>query len=173
MKSHASRLVKATAEVSINPDDLSDGNVVRLLQAHRIEMLKHSPPESVHALDTSQLKAADIRFWSAWVSDQSSVAKFAGCGALKDLGGGHGELKSMKTELSQLRKGVAQTLLSHIITQAKSEGFVRLSLETGTQDVFLPAHRLYEKYGFQVCPPFANYTVDPLSVCMTLLLSND
>ncbi len=148
--------------IVIRVDDLSDGNVVELLKLHRLEMLKHSPPESVHALDTDQLHAPNITFWSAYIDGD-----FAGCGALKDLGDGHGELKSMKTVPAYLRKGVAKALLLHITDQAKRRQFERLSLETGTQDVFLPARTLYQQLGFSRCAPFDTYQVDPLSVCMS------
>ena len=172
--------------VTVRQDDLSDGNVIALLQAHRLEMLKHSPPESVHALDTHQLHAPNVTFWSAWAcADGDNNHSFAGCGALKDLGQedlgreglgreglgqSHGELKSMKTHDRHLRKGVAESLLRHILDHARESGFQRLSLETGTQDVFAPARALYTKYGFEVCEPFADYRHDPLSVCMTLTL---
>jgi putative acetyltransferase len=49
-------------------------------------------------------------------------------------------------------------------------GFVRLSLETGAAEFFLPARRLYEKFGFGYCEPFADYRPDPYSVFMTRLL---
>jgi len=156
-------------KIAIRQDNLSDGNIVRLLQSHRLEMLKHSPPGSVHALDVDQLKSPDIMFWSAFI-DTVDDPVFAGCGALKKLGDGHGELKSMKTELAQLRKGVARSLLEHIINQARRQGYSRLSLETGTQEVFIPARKLYTGFGFEICQPFAEYKVDPYSVCMTLEL---
>lgn len=153
-------------EMAIRRDDLSDGHIVQLLEAHRQEMLKHSPPESVHALDTHQLNSSNIRFWSAWIDNQH----FAGCGALMDLGAAHGELKSMKTDPNHLRKGVAQAILNRIIDTAYFDGFKHLSLETGTQEVFQPARSLYLKYGFHECAPFGSYRPDPLSVCMTLAL---
>jgi putative acetyltransferase len=49
-------------------------------------------------------------------------------------------------------------------------GITRLSLETGAAEFFLPARRLYEKFGFGYCEPFADYQPDPNSVFMTRLL---
>jgi putative acetyltransferase len=49
-------------------------------------------------------------------------------------------------------------------------GFSRLSLETGATDPFRSARRLYEKFGFGYCGPFADYRLDPLSVFMTRAL---
>lgn len=93
-----------------------------------------------------------------------------GCGALKELDAQHGEIKSMRTATSHLRKGVAQKLLQHIIAEAKHRGYERLSLETGSMEAFEPARRLYARFGFEVCEPFAHYTNDPNSVFMTMKL---
>ncbi len=125
-------------------------------------MLRHSPPESVHALNLNALAAPDISFWTLWNND-----KLAGCGALKELGNSHGEIKSMRTATQFLRRGVARTLLSHIIDYATTKGYRQLSLETGTMAVFLPAQKLYQSFGFNYCPPFANYKEDPYSTFMT------
>jgi putative acetyltransferase len=49
-------------------------------------------------------------------------------------------------------------------------GVARLSLETGASEPFLPARRLYAKFGFEYCGPFADYRLDPYSVFMTRAL---
>ena len=61
-------------------------------------------------------------------------------------------------------------MLEHILAQAKARGYARVSLETGTQDGFIPARTLYQRYGFAECGPFADYRLDPNSVFMTLAL---
>ncbi|GAB5381814.1 MAG: GNAT family N-acetyltransferase [Aliiglaciecola sp.] len=141
--------------------------VKEILQAHHQEMFKHSPPESVHALDQSQFHAENIRFYSAWQG-----ARLAGCGALKSLDTSHVEIKSMRTAPAFLRQGVAAKILSHLLEQAKKEGYSQISLETGTMDFFKPARLLYKRFGFAECPPFADYFDDPHSVCMTKMLVN-
>lgn len=162
--------------IMVKEDDLSDGKVIRLLEQHRQEMLKHSPADNVHALDVDQLRSNEMTFWSAWVGDHfddqtDNDREFAGCGGLKDLGGGHAELKSMKTAPEHLRKGVAQALLDAIIESAKHEkGVHRISLETGTQEVFSAAHSLYQRNGFVECLPFGDYPDVAISVCMTKYL---
>ena len=98
----------------------------------------------------------------AWESGE-----LLGCGALKELNPQHGEIKSMRTAATHLRKGVAKNLLSHIIEEAKHRGYNRLSLETGSMEAFEPAHRLYANFGFTLCEPFADYVEDPYSVFMT------
>ena len=77
----------------------------------------------------------------------------------------------MRTARAHLRRGVARALLEHLIATARERGYRRLSLETGNTDAFAPAHRLYERFGFVACPPFADYVLDGFSVCMTRELS--
>jgi putative acetyltransferase len=93
-----------------------------------------------------------------------------GCGALKRLDARHAEVKSIRTLGARKRSGIASMMLEHIITEARRMGFTRLSLETGSAESFAPARRLYEKFGFSYCEPFADYRADPLSVFLTRTL---
>jgi len=52
--------------MEIKVDDLSGGEVIKLLEEHLVDMYKVSPPESVHALDLDGLKANNITFFSGW-----------------------------------------------------------------------------------------------------------
>lgn len=61
-------------------------------------------------------------------------------------------------------------MLTTIVEAARSRGYRRLSLETGSQPAFDPAPRLYESFGFTHCGPFGDYADDPNSVFMTLEL---
>lgn len=148
--------------LDIKIDDLSGLEVGQLVKEHLQSMAQQSPPESIHALNLEGLKKPEITFWSAWERDE-----LVGCGALKELDAKHGEIKSMRTSLLYLRKGVAKKLLEHIIEEAKRRGYKRLSLETGSIDTFEPAKRLYASFGFQYCKPFADYIFDSNSVFMT------
>ncbi|MEV7805465.1 GNAT family N-acetyltransferase [Microbispora sp. NPDC088329] len=146
-------------------DDLSGPQIAEFLREHVREMRSITPPESKHALDLDGLRSPEVTFWS--VLDGDAVV---GCGAIKRLDPAHAELKSMRTAAGRKRSGIASLLLEHIINEARRMGFGRLSLETGSADFFLPARRLYEKFGFGYCEPFAGYRPDPLSVFMTRLL---
>lgn len=152
-------------KVVVRIDELTDNNILELLNQHRQEMLKHSPPESVHALKAGDLRRPEIQFWSAWIGQN-----FAGCGALKELSSVHGEIKSMKTKDEYLRKGVARALLNKIVDEGRIRNYEQLSLETGSMGVFIPARRLYRAFGFKQCAPFADYFEDPNSTCMSLKL---
>jgi len=151
---------------TIRLDDLSGSEIAELLADHLREMHQHSPPESVHALDLEALKRPEISFWSIWSGDE-----LVGCGALKELEPGHGEIKSMRTAPAFRGKGAGRLMLRHILNEARTRGYRRLSLETGSMAAFDPARRLYENHGFSYCGPFAEYILDPHSVFMTIDLS--
>lgn len=144
---------------------LSDPRIAALLQAHLDDMRAQSPPESVHALDLQRLRQPEIRFWTAWSGEQ-----LLGCGAWKRLDAGHGELKSMRTDAACRGRGVARAILRQLLDDAQAAGIRRLSLETGSQAFFMPAHALYRAHGFETCGPFGAYLEDPTSVFMTRLL---
>ncbi|MCM3005470.1 GNAT family N-acetyltransferase [Priestia koreensis] len=148
--------------MEIRNDDLTGIEIAGLLQDHLHSMTLHSPAESIHALDLSQLQQPDVTFWSAWEDGH-----LLGCGALKELDAFHGEVKSMKTAKEHVRKGVANKMLQHILEEATRRGYAQLSLETGSMEAFLPARTLYQKAGFIECGPFSDYTLDPNSVFMT------
>lgn len=146
-------------------DDLRHPAVIALLQEHLDWMHRISPPESVHALDLAALRRPDITFWTLWDGDA-----LAGCGALRELTQGHGEVKSMRTAQTHLRRGAAARMLEHILAEARRRGYERLSLETGSMAYFAPARALYARAGFSPCAPFGDYVDDPNSVFMTRTL---
>lgn len=151
--------------MQIRIDDPGRRKIARLLRAHLDSMALYSPADSVHALDAEALRAPGITLWSAW-----KHGELLGCGALKELDAGHGEIKSMRTADEHLRRGVAACLLKHIIGEAQRRGYHRLSLETGSDPAFAPARMLYTRFGFGECGPFAGYAEDPYSVYMTRAL---
>jgi putative acetyltransferase len=146
-------------------DDLQHTAVHALLNEHLENMRQLSPAESVHALSLEKLRVPEITFWTAWEHDL-----LLGCGALKELDLKHGEIKSMRTPQANRRQGVGRAMLRHIIEVAKERCYERLSLETGAQEGFEPARKLYESFGFEYCGRFGDYPEDPNSVFMSLQL---
>jgi putative acetyltransferase len=138
--------------LTIRPDDLSSEPTRGLLALHLASMHASSPPGAVFALDRSGLLVPTVTVWTAW--DGSVIA---GIGALKALDATTGEIKSMRTHPDHLRKGVAAALLEHIIGVARSRGYTRLSLETGSGAAFEPALALYRKRGFVDGDAFGDY----------------
>jgi putative acetyltransferase len=154
--------------LAIAVDDLSGPEIAAFLDEHLQHMRSLSPPESTHALDLDALRAPAVTFWT--VRDGGGAGPLVGCGALKRLDGTHAELKSMRTRPARQRGGIGSALLTHIIGEARTMGLTRLSLETGSDEPFLPARRLYAKFGFTECAPFADYRPDPYSTFMTRAL---
>jgi putative acetyltransferase len=144
-------------------DDLHGPEIAAFLEEHVAQMRSITPLESKHALDLDALRQPEITFWSVLDDDGTLV----GCGAIKRLDDDHAELKSMRTKAERKRSGVASHLLDHILDEAGRMGFIRVSLETGSDDFFRPARLLYGKFGFVECEPFADYRLDPYSVYMT------
>jgi putative acetyltransferase len=148
--------------ITIVPDDLSGSDIAALLAHHLADMHLHSPACKVHALPIERLREQDVSFFSAWRDE-----RLVGCGALKELDGGHGELKSMRAAPEARGTGVGAALLAHLLDEARRRGYRRVSLETGRGPAFAAAIRLYERNGFHECPPFAGYASDQFSKCMT------
>jgi len=144
---------------------IDDDQVKKLLNQHIEEMHENTPAESVHAFDIERLKGEDIAFYTLWIDEV-----LAGCGAIKELSLMHGEIKSMRTNASFLRRGVAEKILTYMIEDAKMKGYSRLSLESGASHTFYPAHTLYKKMGFELCDAFGSYKEDPNSIFMTMVL---
>ncbi|MGI9504500.1 MAG: GNAT family N-acetyltransferase [Geminicoccaceae bacterium] len=151
--------------MDIRLDDLRGPEIKALLLAHLDTMAEHSPPGSRHALDLNGLRAPEVTFWTVWEN-----VDLVGCGALKALDDRHGEIKSMHTGKAHRGKGIAERLVVHILEEARQRDYHRLSLETGSMAAFQPARKLYEKFGFSECAPFADYKLDPYSTFMTLEL---
>ena len=136
----------------IRKDDLSTPAVRDLLAFHLAEAHANSPLGSVFALDLTGLQRPEITVWTLW-----DGVDILGVGALKELGEGRGELKSMRTHPDHLRKGVAARLLDHIIDEPRARGLRQLSLETGSGPTFEPALALYRKRGFVEGEAFSDY----------------
>lgn len=151
--------------VRIERDDLTREPVLALLREHLANMHELSPPGAVFAFDVERLRVPDVTFWTAWEGDA-----LLGCGALKELPAGEGEIKSMRTPKAARRRGAGRALLEHILAEARARGYRRLSLETGSHPDFGAAHALYRRYGFADCGPFGDYQDNGFSVFMTLPL---
>lgn len=50
--------------MDIKIDDLKGSEIYELLQEHLQSMARHSPPESIHALDIEALREPEITFWT-------------------------------------------------------------------------------------------------------------
>ena len=142
--------------------DLESPDVKQLLATHFEQARAISPPEGCHVLAIEQLRDPAIAFWSV-----REGSRLLGFGALKQLDAHHGEVKSMRTAPDALRRGVGDSILTHILHEARMRGYRRISLETGSGASYEPALRLYLRHGFERCPPFAGYQPTPFNIFLT------
>ena len=152
--------------IEVRQDDLSSAEVHSLIAEHLSGMHSNSPPGHVNALAIKNLQAPDVTFWTAWLD-----GILCGCGALKELDPLAGEIKSMRTRPAFLRHGVGQAILNEIIRTAHQRGYSRLLLETGTGPAFEPAHRLYQRNGFEWSGSFGEYAATDFNVFMAKVVS--
>lgn len=137
-----------------------------LMQRHTHAMHSQSPPESIHMLDASKLAVPGISFF-VMRDDGEPI----GMGAVKRIDDSHAEIKSMHILAERRGLGLSRQMLDHLVDHALNQGFTRLSLETGSQSGFIPAHNLYRSAGFKECGPFEGYAPDPNSVFMTRMIA--
>ena len=153
------------ADWTIEPDDPRRDDVRALLERHLAFAREVTPPEDVHALDLDGLLRPEITFLS--LREEGAVL---GVGALKELDGRHGEIKSMHTAAEARGRGVARALLEHLLALATARGYRRVSLETGAMEAFAPARALYTGAGFVPCGAFGDYVESRNSAYLTLAL---
>ena len=139
-------------------DDPGADHSFALLEAHLAHSYASSPPESVFALDAGGLADPGIEFWTVWRGDLC-----AGCGAVRQIGDGRFELKSMHTAEAVRGEGVGAAMLSFLLNRARKRGGQTVLLETGSMDAYAAARRLYQRHGFTERGPFEGYSLDPHS----------
>ncbi len=144
-------------------NNFDDPNVNDLLIKHFVELRSVSPKGSTHVLDIPGLKDNTIKFWSLWINND-----VLGCGALKFLDENHGEFKSIRIADKFKGKGYGIKLIEHLVSESKKLNIKKLSVETGAGEFFTPARKLFTKFGFKPCKPFAHYKEDSNSCYYTL-----
>lgn len=149
----------------ISVDDPRRADVRTLLERHLAFALSTSPPEHSFALDADGLLDPAITFYSF-----RADGELLGVGAIRQLDPAHGEIKSMHTAQRARGRGVGRAMLSHLLVVARSRGYRRVSLETGTMTEFAPARALYSSAGFVACGPFGGYRPSEDNCFMTLVL---
>ncbi|MFC0601919.1 GNAT family N-acetyltransferase [Streptomyces palmae] len=109
--------------------------------------------------------AADIAVFFVASADDGGAM---GCGGLRDLGGGIGEVKRMYVDPARRGSGVAEGVLSALEKWARGQGWTRLRLETG--DGQPAAVRFYTRCGYRPIPNFGAYAGVAGSRCFERLL---
>lgn len=154
-----------TSSAEFSFDDPRKPDVRALLERHLALTRSATPPEHSFALDVEGLLDPAITFCSL-----RADGELLGVGALKRLDAEHAEIKSMHTAQAVRGRGIGRAMLGHLLGLARSRGFRRVSLETGTMAEFTAARALYASAGFVPCGPFADYAPSEDNYFMTLTL---
>lgn len=93
-----------------------------------------------------------------------------GCGALRTIEPGVGEIKRMYVRPAARGRGIGRVVLEALEEEARRLGLRRLVLETGTRQS--EALALYERSGYGRIPPFGEYARSPLSICLAKALGS-
>lgn len=144
--------------ITVEPTNPKDDAPADLLAHSHALMNELFPADACHYLDLDALCADNVRFFAA---REGSEVLGTGALAIKD---GYGEVKSMFTAQAGRGKGVAAAVLRMIEDTAREENLALLRLETGTG--LDAAHRLYGRFGFEICGPFGDYSESPYSIFM-------
>ena len=128
---------------------LSD-DVRALVQALNEFTLELTPAGYCHHMTVEQMAQPDTTLFVA--RDESGAI---GMGALRRHDGRLGEVKRMYVKPEAQGRGVGAAILARIEQLARTEGFTRLVLETGSN--FDAAKRLYERSAFAPCDAVLDY----------------
>jgi putative acetyltransferase len=158
-----------TTASEITVDDPRKAEVRELLERHLTFCLSETPPEHSFALDVDALVQPTIAFFSYREPDGTLL----GVGAIKELDPAHAEIKSMHTAAEARGRGVGRAMLDHLLSVARSRGYHRVSLETGTTPGFTAARALYASRGFTPAEPFADYARTEDNTFYTLSLAEE
>ena len=120
-------------------------------------LLELTPPEFCYHMTVEQMADPTT---TVWIARQDGEA--VGCGALRRIGEGAGEVKRMFVRPALQGSGIAGRIVAEIEALARAERLERLVLETG--DRHPAAWRVYERAGFNRCGPFGDYPDSGYSV---------
>ena len=132
----------------VGVDDPHRADVRALLEAHLRFCRSLTPLCHAYALGAERLAGPDVTFFSA---REGGVA--VGVGAVKRLDAQHAELKSMHTAEAARGRGIGQALLEDLLGFARSEGYQRVSVETGTMEGFASAAPALHEGGLRALRP--------------------
>jgi GNAT superfamily N-acetyltransferase len=139
-------------------------DAVRLIGALDDDLRDRYPGIALHGLRLADVNDHRLVFLVAHADGEA-----IGCGAVRELEPGVGEVKRMFVHSAWRRRGVARQLLAALETQARKLGYVALRLETALGQP--EAIGLYRSAGYIGIPPFGEYLGNPASVCFEKLLN--
>ena len=143
---------------AITPVTWDDPDAVRLREAQRTELdarygTDDHEPGAVPTADTV----------AVFLVARDAGGTAVGCGGLRLLGPGSGEVKRMYVDPAARGTGVATALLRALEDHARELGITRLLLETGTGQP--DAIRFYQREGYEPIEAYGPYVGEPISRC--------
>ena len=155
------RIERPAINVHLVPWD--DPEATGLRDGQRREIAeRYGTPDSEPGTPPS---AGDIAVFAV-VRDADGVA--VGCGGLRDLGDGFGEVKRMYVRPESRGSGAAAALLHTLEEWARGRDWKCLRLETGDRQP--DAVRFYTRSGYTPIPAFGAYADEPSSLCFERVL---
>jgi GNAT superfamily N-acetyltransferase len=130
----------------------------RLIERLSAELGERYGDDGAGAFSPADVQAPGGAFVVAWLNGRP-----VGCGALRPLAWGVGEVKRMFVEEDARRRGVARKILERLEAIAVQSGYKALRLETGVRQP--EALGLYESAGYRHVRCYGQYVDNPLSVC--------
>src|SRR5262245_35244330 len=138
------------------PDSADAQYLIRQLDE---DLLRRYPSLKVtHGLHPRDLTDPDFTFLIARVGGRA-----VGCGALRVLEVGVGEVKRMFVLPEFRGRGIARQILEALESRARELGYRFVRLETGTEQ--REAISLYKSAGYREMEAFGEYAGNPFSVC--------
>jgi GNAT superfamily N-acetyltransferase len=150
------------SDLSVHRADIQSPAARRLIEALNAELSAIYPEQSTthFRLDPAEVSTGLGAFVIASVAELP-----VGCGAVRRIGDGVGEIKRMYVVPSARGRGIGRALLTALEEEARPLGLSRLVLETGARQH--AAMAMYERAGFSRVPAYGEYVRSPLSVCMS------
>ena len=148
-----------------NPDDADTDTLIERLN-HELAVVATHPGENHFSLAADEVTGDRGRMLRARYGEQ-----LVGCGAVREIGDGAGEIKRMFVDESVRGLKIGAAILDQLELHATRLGLRELKLETSAKQQ--SALRLYEGFGFAPCDAWGEYVETPeTSLCFSKRLAD-
>lgn len=144
-------------DLSLSIEPATSATALALMNRLDADLRQRYPGYPILSIDPQQFDEAGGVFVIARLGEP------VGCGALRRLEDGVGEIKRMFVDTAYRGRGIARTVLQFLEETARQQRMNTLRLETGLKQP--EAIRLYESSGYTSIPRFGEYAEDPHSLC--------
>jgi putative acetyltransferase len=142
---------------TITPERPDTSDAIQLIEELESHLAPFYPATSRHGYSVEKLIEQSVAFF---ITRQEGIP--AGCGGVQFFGKEYGELKRMFVRQQFRGQGLGKLMLEHLENYTLQYNIPLLRLETGIHQK--EAISLYQRMGYQSCPPFGEYTVSSLNV---------